>query len=433
MYQKGFTFVALAVLLTAIPASRQGGVVYAALPDRYLVVLRDDVAEVPAIANEHARRYGGTVGHLYRHALKGYSIVIPPERGAEVLAEIKGDPRVAFVSEDRPVWAMAQTLPTGVNRIEADQSSTLAGDGAGSVNVAVAVIDTGIETNHPDLNVVGGKNCSTGGSYKDGNGHGTHVAGTIGAKDNGTGVVGVAPGAPLYAVRVLNNAGSGTTAAVVCGIDWVAANAAVKGIKVANMSLGGGGADDGNCGNSNNDAMHKAVCGAVAKGVTVVVAAGNSAADLSSFVPAAYNEVLTVAAMADFDGQPGGGAPATCRTDVDETAADFSNFTTVGSDDVNHTIAAPGVCINSTWKGSGYNTISGTSMATPHVTGAVALCIASGGCLSPSGTILSPSAIIDKLRSDAHSQPPPGYGYTGDPDLPNGNRYYGYLIYAGGY
>ena len=145
------------------------------------------------------------------------------------------------------------------------------------------------------------------------------------------------------------------------------------------MSLGGAGTDDGNCGNSNNDALHKAICNSVAAGVTYVVAAGNDNRDLAGFVPAAYDEVLAVTAMADFNGQPGGGAVATCLSDVDETAAGFSNFAAIGSPDANHTIAAPGVCILSTWK-SGYKTISGTSMASPHVAGSAALCIGTDNC-----------------------------------------------------
>src|SRR5947207_7239848 len=189
------------------------------------------------------------------------------------------------------------------------------------------------------------------------------------------------------------------------------------------MSLGGGGGDDHNCGNTDGDALHKAVCSSVAAGVTYVVAAGNDNVDLSGFVPAAYDEVLAVTAVADFNGQPGGGAAATCRADVDDRAADFSNFAAAGVDD-GHTIAAPGVCINSTWKGGGYNIISGTSMASPHAAGTAALCIA-GPCSS-----FTPSAVIDKLRFDASVQPS-GYGFGGDPNTKIAGRYFGYLIYAG--
>jgi subtilisin family serine protease len=185
---------------------------------------------------------------------------------------------------------------------------------------------------------------------------------------------------PIYSVRVLNNQGSGSWSSVICGLDWVTANAAALKIKVANMSLSGAGTDDGNCGNTNNDALHKAICRSVAAGVTYVVAAGNENTDFAASVPAAYDEVLAVTAVADFNGQAAGGGTATCRSDVDDTAADFSNFTAIGSPDAAHTIAAPGVCILSTWKGGGYNTISGTSMASPHAAGTAAACIASGVC-----------------------------------------------------
>ena len=354
-------FSAVLLTLALVPTVALAAPPADVIPGQYIVVLRDDVADVPAVADEHARRHGTGVQHLYEHALKGYAATIPAAR----LAQIKADPRVAFVSEDRLVAATAQTLPTGIDRIDGESSSTKSGDGAGAVGVDVAVIDSGIDVLHPDLNVVGGVNCTTGRGYDDGTGHGTHVAGTIGAKDDGVGVVGVAPGVRLWAVRVLDNRGKGNWSSVVCGIDWVTRNA--KTIEVANMSLGGGGADDGNCGNSNNDAMHKAICASVNAGVTYVVAAGNASANAAGHVPAAYDEVITVSALADFDGKAGGGAAATCRADVDDTFADFSNY----GPDVD--IIAPGVCITSTWKGGGYNTISGTSMATPHVTGAAAL------------------------------------------------------------
>ena len=295
-----------------------------------------DTADPAAVAGLHGRRYGAEVSHIYRYALRGYAAVIPDAS----IDDVRADENVAFVSADGEVSIDAQSLPTGIDRIQADVSSTQAGNGSGSVNAAVAVIDTGIDLDHPDLNVGAGVNCSTGRSYDDGNGHGTHVAGAIAAKDDGNGVVGVAPGATVYPVRVLSNAGSGSWSSVACGIDWVTANAGSLGIKVANMSLGGSGSD-GPC---TSDALHLAICNSTAAGVTYVVAAGNSGANFAGFVPAAYDEVLAVTAVADFNGQPGGGAAATCRADVDDTAADFSNFTTAGSVDQGHTIAAPGVC-----------------------------------------------------------------------------------------
>jgi subtilisin family serine protease len=352
-----------------------GGTVQAAaqgaIKDQYIVVLRDDVSDPRAVAQQHANANGLGVLQVYEHALKGYAAKIPPAR----LNAVRSDPRVEYVSEDFEVEAFAQTLPTGVDRIDGDLSSTASGTASGTnnvVNVDVAVIDTGIDRTHPDLNVVGGKNCSTGGSYNDGNGHGTHVAGTIGAKDDGNGVVGVAPGARLWAVRVLNNAGSGSWSSVICGIDWVTARAST--IKVANMSLGGSGSD-GAC---NSAALHQAICNSVAAGITYAVAAGNDSKNASTFVPAAYDEVITVSALADFNGKPGGGAASTCRTDVDDTFADFSNY---GAD---VDLIAPGVCILSTWKGGGYNTISGTSMASPHVAGAAALYRSANSSATPS-------------------------------------------------
>jgi subtilisin len=357
----------------AVPPQSQG-----TIPGAWIVTLAEGQSP-ERVSSEHARRHGAQVDHLYRYALTGYAARMS-EQSAD---RVSRDPRVTSVQRDRVVTAfaprnkeatttaVAQTLPTGIDRIDGELSSTVSGNGGGdAVDVDVAVIDTGIAS-HTDLDIVGGKNCSTGKSYSDGNGHGTHVAGTIGARDDGQGVVGVAPGARLWAVRVLDNRGSGTWSSVICGVDWVTANAST--IEVANMSLGGGGTD-GAC---TADALHNAICKSVAAGVTYVVAAGNSAADAKGYVPATYDEVITVSALADFNGLSGGGAAPTCRTDVDDTFADFSNY----GDDVD--LIAPGVCILSTWKGGGYNTISGTSMASPHVAGAAALYKASNATASP--------------------------------------------------
>jgi subtilisin family serine protease len=418
----------VALLVAGIGLDRSASVAWAAQASSVIVVLRDGV-DAQQAADQHRARYGADVSYVYSAALSGYAAHIP----ANALAAIARDPRVAFISEDREVWATDEIIPTGVDRIDADQSSK-AKAGLNSGAPAVAVIDTGSGP-HSELNIAGGRNCSNGRptNFSDGNGHGTHVAGTIAALHNTAGVVGVLAGAPIYSVRVLNNQGSGSWSSVVCGIDWVTANAASKGIKVANMSLGGAGSDDGDCGNTNNDALHKAICGSVAAGVTYVVAAGNSAANLAGFVPAAYDEVLAVTAMSDSNGQPGGGNPPTCRTgEKDDYPATFSNY--AGANDEGHTIAAPGVCIYSTWRGGGYNTISGTSMASPHAAGTVALCIASlGAAPSTSCAGLSPAAIIAKMRDDAAAQPS-SYGFNGDPkNSPSASRYYGYLIYAGGY
>jgi subtilisin family serine protease len=414
---------ALGILALISPsAASAGGTIH-----NYVVVLKDSTSDPGAVASDEGRRYGFTARMVYGTVLKGYAASMTDAAAAALPQD---DSRVEFVSPDRNFTAIGatrgQTLPTGVNRIDADVGSTLAGNGIGSIGVPIAVIDSG--STHPDLNVVGGKGCvpnST--SYADGNGHGTHVAGTAAAKDDGSGVVGVAPGAPVWSVRVLGNNGSGTTSSLVCGVDWVTANAAATGIKVANMSIAGAGSDDGNCGRTNADALHLAICNSVAKGVTYVVGAGNTGTNLASTVPAAYDEVLTVTGMADFNGQPGGGAASTCQQEVDDTSYDFSNFATAGGPDVAHTIAAPAVCIYSTYRGGGYATMTGTSMATAHVSGAVASCLGSGACAG-----LSPAGIISRLRSDAAARPV-GYGFTGDPNSPSTGRYFGNLVYAGGY
>ena len=361
---------------TAAARDTGGGDARRQLAGSYIIVLKAG-SPAQAVASPHAGRFGAEIGHVYTSALRGYSAVLT----AAAVSQIATLPAVRWLERDSAVHATAQTLPTGVNRVEADLSPTANIDGIDQrVNVDVAVIDTGVDLSHPDLNVyrTGAKNCALLSlSANDGNGHGTHVAGTIGALDNATGVVGVAPGARIWPVKVLNDLGTGSNSDVICGIDYVTANA--SSIEVANMSLGGSGSDDGNCGKSNDDAMHAAICRSVSAGVTYVVAAGNDAKNASGFTPAAYDEVITVSALADFDGRSGGLGQPTCRTDVDDTFASFSNY---GAD---VDIIAPGVCINSTWMNGGYNTISGTSMASPHVAGGAALYAATHAGASPAG------------------------------------------------
>jgi subtilisin family serine protease len=384
----------------------------------YVVVLRDDVADPGAVAARHDL----TTDHAYGHATKGFAARVPSGR----LAELAADPAVDFVAEDTVLQLAEQTTPTGVERIGALRKPS-AGP---AVDADVAILDTGIDPSHPDLNVVGGYNCTSKNeaAWADDTGHGTLMAGVVGAKDDTQGVVGVAPGARLWAVKVGGRKGA-KTSDVICGLDWVAAHAGT--IKVASMSLSGPGADGGDCGWTKKDPLHRAICRATAAGVLSVVAAGNEGADLAGSVPAAYSEVLTVTAMADYDGRAGGGAAATCRPGDDDSAADFSNFAVAGSPTASHTIAAPGVCIRSTAVGGGYATVSGTSPATPHVAGTVARCLAAGPCQG-----LSPDQIAAKIINESGRRPP-SYGFAGDPSRPltvgGQTRYYGWLVFAGRY
>ncbi|MDQ4145032.1 MAG: S8 family serine peptidase, partial [Actinomycetota bacterium] len=373
--------------------------------------------------------------HNFSHALKGFSAALNPGQ----VRSLRANPKVALVAPDREVEATGSvplstgdSAPPGVRRIEAATTSST--HEASSANVAV--IDTGIDLAHPDLNAAHGVNCISSGAAQDDNGHGTHVAGTIAAENNGAGVVGVAPGTKLYAAKVLDATGSGTMSGVICGIDWVTSTRTdadtSNDIAVANMSLGGAGPSIETCATT-TDPEHLAICRSTAAGVTYVVAAGNDGWDFdyapNPDLPAAYPEVLTVSAMSDGDGTSGGLVRPACDSkSVDDSYALYSNFaaTSAGAE---HTIAGPGTCITSTVPGGGYGTMSGTSMATPHVSGAVALCFGENGGAGPC-TGLTPSQIVAHMRAEAAARPST-YGFTGDPTHPVSGRYYGYLSWVG--
>jgi subtilisin family serine protease len=324
----------------------------ASVANSYIVVLKGaglKGAGGGAAAQNIAGRYGAHVTHTYGSALSGFSITADQTQAKRLAA----DGGVAYVAQNERVHLLdTQSNPPswGLDRIDQrdlpfDNSYTYS---TKSKNVTAYVIDTGVRATHKTFGgrVSGGKNFV--GSDNDTNdlyGHGTHVAGTIGGSEYG-----VAKGVHIVPVRVLDAFGNGTIDGVVAGIDWVAQDA--SGPSVANMSLGG----------MANDALDQAVRGAIADGVTFVVAAGNSAADASTTSPARVPEAITVAASDKTDKQ-----------------ASFSNYGPLVD------LYAPGVGITSSWNASdtATNTLSGTSMATPHVTGSAALYLAGDPTATP--------------------------------------------------
>jgi subtilisin family serine protease len=350
-----------------------------------IVKLRPAAGDPEAFAARTAARFAIPVRHVYHAALLGFAAPLTPGEEAVLAA----DPAVEAVTADRPVKATGQIVPSGIRRIHADPRAAGTAGATGTpgqsarpgVDVNVAVLDSGIDASHPDLNVVGGTNCIGGRRFDDDYGHGTHIAGIIGALDNTIGVVGVAPGARLWGVKVLDDQGNGTVSDLLCGVDWVTATRFDRDrrndIAVANLSVGGEGSDDGHCGNVDGDLLHKAICRSVAAGTTYVAAAGNDHTDASALIPAAYREVITVSALADSDGRAGGvgGAPSCRPSEQDDTLASFSNYGKAVD------MIAPGVCILSTLPVQGrngserdaYGVLSGTSFAAPHVAGAAAV------------------------------------------------------------
>ena len=341
--------------------------------DRWIVVLRS--GSRLDVAGARARGLGVRQDRVFNGAFRGYAARLANAQ----LALLRADPNVEDVVPDDILAVQGQAIPTGVSRVFGAASGIALINGKDErVDADVAIVDTGIDPQHLDLNVAGGINCASpdAAAWADVNGHGTHVAGIVGALDNGYGVVGVAPGVRLWSVRVLDSMGNGLLSWYVCGLDWITAqkdptDATRPLFESVNMSVAKPGHDDGNCGYTTTDVMHRAVCRVVAAGITVAAAAGNYSGSAAAWIPAAYNEVITVSALADTDGKPGGRGGSTCSSwngyDKDDTFADFSNH---GSD---VDLIAPGKCILSTLPGNRYGLMSGTSMATPLVAGAAAL------------------------------------------------------------
>jgi len=372
-------------VLPTLPSLPQNGAI---IPGKYIVMLKDgSISPSKLTAN-----YRLDAAEVFS-SIRGLASALT----AAQVSQLRKDPAVAFVEPDYVVTAYAQDIPTGVRRIGTLLNTDAKINGIDErTNADVAVIDTGIDLDHPDLNVVANvnmiKSTRTG---DDDNGHGSHVAGTIGALDNSIGVVGVAPGVRLWAVKVLDSRGSGSMSDIVEGIDYVTRNA--SSIEVANMSLG--------C-DCTSTALNEAIKRSVQAGVVYVVAAGNDNENAAGFSPANHPDVISVSAVADFNGLPGGGAASTCRSGKDDALASFSNYGAVVD------IAAPGVCIRSTYKNGGYSDLSGTSMAAPHVAGAAALYIAR--TVKPTNAA-GVAAVKNALIAQAIAQSAVG-GFSGDKD-----------------
>jgi subtilisin family serine protease len=387
---------------------------------RYIVIFKNEVSD-PDLATEELKvKFNLNPGQVYRYCLKGFSASVP----SVALPGLMDNPLIEYIEEDMVISASAQTVPTGIRRIRTDLHpfADIDGDG-GDMDVDVAVIDTGVDPGHPDLNVADGVHYFNMGSedslYNDDNGHGTHVAGTIGARDNTEGVAGVAPGARIWAVKVLAAGGSGYLSDILKGIDWVRARA--NDIEVINMSLGGKGY---------SQSYRTAIASCVDAGIVVVVSAGNDGIDIygrdgtfgtaDDCVPAAFPETAAISALADSDGKPGG-LGFWPGYGPDDSFASFSNFSAsvIAENPVNSPgkaidLIMPGVEIYSTWLNGGYASMTGTSMAAPHAAGLAALYIAEHGRAHNAAEVVAiRQLMIDQGRQQTD---PEGLAHQNDPD-----------------
>lgn len=359
---------------------------------RYIVVLDEGVHP-----REFAKSHGLIPAFVYSKALNGLAGNIPED----VIEKLRQDPRVKFVEPDQESFAFAQSIPTGVDRIDADLSIAKIDGIDERIDADVAILDTGVYS-HSDLNVFSKVDCTNDGNPCSNGGddrldHGTHVAGIVAALDDGDGVVGVAPGAKIWSVKVLGDDGVGWISWVIAGIDYVTLNS--DNIEVANLSLG--------C-ECQSDALDDAISRSIASGVVYSVAAGNSAKDVSSFSPASHPDVLTVSALSDLDGQPGNLSTSTCAGESDDSFASFSNHGT-GVD-----LISPGVCILSTLNDGGYGIGSGTSMSAPNVAGTVALYLSENPKPQSADDVRSVNQKIIDMGVAADSDM--GYDTSNDPD-----------------
>ena len=404
----------------------------APMPSPYVVSLVESQEDVSVSTGRLERSVGFSSSDVYAHALRGFAAPLTPAQ----TETLRDHPSVLSVVPDMEISAAgksgapapgaAEQLPVGVKRI--------GGEGKGAASSSVAVLDTGLDLANRDLNAGHGINCvKEGKPAQDDNGHGTHVGGTIAARADGGGVIGVAPGTRLYAVKVLTSSGKGRLSGLLCGIEWVKANAERLDIRVANASITAPGSDDGACGARDGSPLHAAICSSVGAGIVYVAAAGNAGVDFAGTAPATYGEVLAVTAATDTDGREGGTGGAACEAgEDDDRSGTYSNFATSEAAAA-HTLAAPGTCVVSSKVGGGVTTMLGTSMAAPHVTAAAALCIGTGDGAGPCATsnpALLAATVTRQLQADAAQRSAEGFGFLGDPLSILNGRHMGHLVSA---